>query len=154
MPAPSSLISDIYLNFSLSNQVILHSRRAPTPPLKHKLTMLNQLLEPFAKTARYPWGAEIPGHFLRSFWRDFDVVWVANREQFYEALLLNCRVDLKDTDQRGFQHYFYARAIQFLEDTMPDTSLEGLEEDLPRGLPPRGRVVSAMEGVEDSGERE
>jgi hypothetical protein len=45
---------------------------------------------------------------------DFEMVWTANREQFYEALLLNCRVNLKDRDERGCQHYFYARAIKFL----------------------------------------
>lgn len=54
------------------------------------------------------------------------MVWAANREQFYELLLLNCKVDLKDTGPKTFEGFFYDEAIYHLEETMPDACLEDL----------------------------
>jgi hypothetical protein len=118
LPPSSKLVPDIYSNFTIGNQVIMHSLRKRTPParrIKHIETVLSQLLDPFLRTERYVWGREIAEWFSRCFLEDFEVVWSANREQFYELLLRNCRVELKDTDGKTYQEFFYAEAIDRLE---------------------------------------
>lgn len=73
-PLSSKLINDIYNNFTLGNQVIIHSLRKRTPPvrrIKQSEALLMQLLEPFARADRYAWGREIAANFAQRFLGDF-----------------------------------------------------------------------------------
>ena len=50
-------------------------------------------------------------------------------------LLINCRVDLKDTGVKSYQTFFYSEAIHALEETMPESSVDGfVEEQVARDL--------------------
>ena len=50
-------------------------------------------------------------------------------------LLINCRVDLRDTGAKDYQTFFYSEAILALEETMPESSVDGfIEEQVARDL--------------------
>ena len=54
-------------------------------------------------------------------------------------LLINCRVKLKDTGAKNYQTFFYTDAIHALEETMPESSVDGfIEEQVARGLTLKG----------------
>ena len=50
------------------------------------------------------------------------MVWGANREQFYELLLINCNAPLDNTSKHSFQDYFYNVSVHKIEEKIPNGS--------------------------------
>lgn len=121
-------IEDIYLMFEQSNKVIIASIKQSSPSLtasriKNIDSVVDELLSPFSENTKYQWASDITVKFKQHFSKSFQVVWSANREQFYELLLLNCNINKQIVKGMTFQEYFYKTAIHTIQQVAPVNSV-------------------------------
>jgi hypothetical protein len=138
-------IDDIYAMFKQSNEVVLLNLKQSNPGLtkphiQNIEDVVDQLVEPFKNMSKYHWSHQISSKFKKHFTNNFEMLWTASREQFYELLLSNCKINYHQLiDKRvsgwSYQNAFYAIAAEHIEQKMAETFVGDIgEEELKNNL--------------------
>lgn len=102
--------------FKQSNRVILMDlkKKNPTltkPRIQNIEDVVEQLVQPFKDTHRNSWSQQIYYEFKTHFTNNFEALWVASREQFYELLLSNCKINYHELIDKRIEGWSYQNAF-------------------------------------------